>query len=161
MPGSGSERAKKLWATPEFRAKNLGARHPVRRAIVKYARAHERLGKVSGPCVDCGKPARHWSLRHDTPSARILEQLLQGRIARFSLDPGDYVPRCVRCHQSADGIGVSAEARERLWRKRREQTHCKNGHAFDEANTYFRPTGGRICRACNRARQQARKDSGE
>lgn len=27
---------------------------------------------------------------------------------------------------------------------------CKNGHPFDEANTYFRPSGRRSCRACNR-----------
>lgn len=33
------------------------------------------------------------------------------------------------------------------------RTECKNGHPFDETNTYIRPnTGGqRACRACNRA----------
>ncbi len=30
------------------------------------------------------------------------------------------------------------------------QTRCKNGHPFDEANTYWRPNGGRNCRACGR-----------
>lgn len=35
-------------------------------------------------------------------------------------------------------------------------THCVNGHAFDEANTYFRPDNGhRKCRACNTDRQRA------
>jgi hypothetical protein len=37
------------------------------------------------------------------------------------------------------------------------QTHCINGHPFDQANTYWRP--GRIsrnCRACNRAAQRRR-----
>lgn len=30
------------------------------------------------------------------------------------------------------------------------QTHCKRGHAFDAANTYYRPDRhGRICRTCS------------
>jgi hypothetical protein len=28
------------------------------------------------------------------------------------------------------------------------RTHCSRGHAFDEANTYYRPDGGRRCRKC-------------
>lgn len=39
------------------------------------------------------------------------------------------------------------------------KTHCKHGHEFTEANTYIRrdrPNGGRMCRACNRARMKAR-----
>jgi hypothetical protein len=28
--------------------------------------------------------------------------------------------------------------------------HCKNGHAFTEANTYLRPTGQRACITCKR-----------
>ncbi|MFI0897088.1 HNH endonuclease signature motif containing protein [Streptomyces sp. NPDC020983] len=37
------------------------------------------------------------------------------------------------------------------------KTHCRNGHPFDEANTYVRPdTGGRQCRQCrlDRARRK-------
>jgi len=39
---------------------------------------------------------------------------------------------------------------------RRETTHCPYGHAYDEANTYRRRTGGRGCRACmaRRSREQ-------
>jgi hypothetical protein len=37
----------------------------------------------------------------------------------------------------------------------REQTHCKNGHPFDEANTHYRPNGRRWCRACSRERARA------
>jgi len=29
-----------------------------------------------------------------------------------------------------------------------KRTHCGRGHLFDEANTYFRPDGGRRCRKC-------------
>lgn len=31
---------------------------------------------------------------------------------------------------------------------------CVNGHPFDEANTYFRPGGGRSCRTCMRERMR-------
>lgn len=31
------------------------------------------------------------------------------------------------------------------------KTHCKNNHEFNEANTYWRPRGGRTCRECARA----------
>lgn len=30
------------------------------------------------------------------------------------------------------------------------QTHCKNGHPFDDENTYHSPEGSRICRECRR-----------
>lgn len=33
---------------------------------------------------------------------------------------------------------------------RAKQTHCANGHLFDEKNTYIRRNGGRLCRHCNR-----------
>jgi hypothetical protein len=39
--------------------------------------------------------------------------------------------------------GESSRARAML------RTHCKNGHAYDEANTYIKQ-GWRFCRACNR-----------
>lgn len=34
------------------------------------------------------------------------------------------------------------------------KTHCKNGHPFDAENTYFRPSGGRKCRECERQRRK-------
>lgn len=34
------------------------------------------------------------------------------------------------------------------------KTHCKHGHAFDEANTYRDPRGNRGCRTCRRAADQ-------
>lgn len=32
--------------------------------------------------------------------------------------------------------------------ERHRQTHCINGHAFDEINTYVAPNGTRKCRTC-------------
>lgn len=32
------------------------------------------------------------------------------------------------------------------------KTHCIHGHEFNEANTYPRPDGGRLCRACRNRR---------
>jgi len=40
------------------------------------------------------------------------------------------------------------------------KTHCKRGHAFDEANTFINTFGSRVCRACRRARQQGSKAGG-
>lgn len=36
-----------------------------------------------------------------------------------------------------------------------KKTHCPKGHPYDAANTYMRPSGGRVCRICRRAQQRA------
>jgi hypothetical protein len=41
-------------------------------------------------------------------------------------------------------------------RRLRAMTHCKNGHAFDEANTYVTKEGWRSCRRCHADRQWRR-----
>lgn len=33
----------------------------------------------------------------------------------------------------------------------RAATHCAHGHPYDEANTYVRPEGTRVCRQCRKA----------
>ncbi|WP_203754723.1 hypothetical protein [Cellulomonas chitinilytica] len=48
------------------------------------------------PCVDCGLPARQWSYAHADP-----EELIQDG-KPYSLDPWQYVPRCVPCHVRVD-----------------------------------------------------------
>lgn len=42
-------------------------------------------------------------------------------------------------------------------RRNADKTHCPDGHAFDEANTYWRPKGGRDCKACARAHRLVRE----
>lgn len=38
------------------------------------------------------------------------------------------------------------------------KTHCPQGHAYDEMNTYTAPRGGRICITCDRAAGQRYRD---
>ena len=37
------------------------------------------------------------------------------------------------------------------------RTHCINNHPFDEANTYHRPNGDRVCLACRRNYDRQRR----
>ena len=37
------------------------------------------------------------------------------------------------------------------------RTHCPQGHPYDEANTYWTPTGHRECRACGNLKSKQRK----
>jgi hypothetical protein len=40
------------------------------------------------------------------------------------------------------------------------KTHCKRGHPFDAANTYYTPDGRRRCRTCLREAQSIRASKG-
>lgn len=40
---------------------------------------------------------------------------------------------------------------------RQHWTHCVKGHEFDEANTYFHPSGRRQCRKCRAAGERAKR----
>lgn len=37
------------------------------------------------------------------------------------------------------------------------RAECPHGHAYDKANTYLRPGGGRACRACRREYERRRR----
>ena len=44
--------------------------------------------------------------------------------------------------------------------RQRAKTHCPRGHGYSPENTYVQPsTGGRACRACDRAKKRARMQS--
>jgi hypothetical protein len=73
-------------------------------------------------------------------------------------------PGCVRPeHLFLGDHGVNQ--RDKLVKGRNtndQKTHCKHGHPFDEANTYFRKNrSGRACKACLRAHGRRRKASSE
>ncbi len=42
-----------------------------------------------------------------------------------------------------------------------DKTHCPEGHAYDEANTYVDPRGSRQCRECRRAKDRRRTTTPE
>lgn len=74
--------------------------------------------------------------------------------------PLDHLCRVTRCVNPLHLEPVSQ--RENLLRspltfqgRNARKTHCPQGHPYDEANTYRPPRGGRICRACSRARRTA------
>lgn len=50
-------------------------------------------------------------------------------------------------------VPVEAIAAHR--RKAVERTHCKAGHAFDDANTYITKQGWKNCRACHAAKMRS------
>jgi hypothetical protein len=68
---------------------------------VSYRAAHKRLDRDRGraaehTCVDCDQAAEHWSF---VPNAReILYEVVNGSKCEYSLNQGDYEPRCRECH---------------------------------------------------------------
>ncbi len=59
-------------------------------------------------------------------------------------------------------IALDRQGRTRLGRAPKGhhnafKTHCKRGHPFDRANTYYAPDGQRRCRICLRQAQPTRR----
>jgi hypothetical protein len=76
---------------------------------IKYRAAHERLRAQRGAaeghqCIDCGKPAAHWSYNHTDHNQQQSDCGLP-----FSVEPRHYSPRCVPCHKAFD-VGRKAVA---------------------------------------------------
>lgn len=77
-----------------------------RRTATSYEAAHDRLRADRGPasnyaCVDCGRPALHWSYNHDDP-AELISDVRDATGCAYSMDPNSYSPRCVPCHKRFD-----------------------------------------------------------
>lgn len=70
------------------------------------------------------------------------------------VNPEHLQPMTVKDHMLLEGNYIIA-TKARV-AKRRAKTHCKHGHLFDVANTYWAPTGRRKCRACDRIRHQGK-----
>jgi hypothetical protein len=60
----------------------------------------------------------------------------------YTRQRSDWFELCKRCHKAFDGL-TGPRAR------------CRRGHPFDEANTYVRPNGSRVCRACARQKRSS------
>jgi hypothetical protein len=79
---------------------------------------------------------------------RVAYELHRGEIpAGLQIDHLCRVRHCVN-PDHLEPVTQLENARRGHYRMR---THCPQGHAYDETNTYIRPNGRRTCRACNLA----------
>lgn len=86
-------------------------------------------------------------LRGPIPENLPLDHLCR---VRHCVNPAHLEPVTVQ-ENTLRGIGPSAQCAR--------VTHCPQGHVYDEANTWLEKGRKRHCRACNRQRQQARRDA--
>jgi hypothetical protein len=97
---------------------------------------------------------------------RVVFEILKGPIpGGMVLDHLCRVPACVNPRHLEvvtnkvnilRGISFSILRGISFSAKKAQQTHCLNGHPFDQGNTFIDHHGARQCRACNRARVTAR-----
>lgn len=84
-------------------------------------------------------------------------EALEGKVVMHLCDN----PGCFRYDHLR--IGTVAENLRDMYSKGRNvnhqarKTHCPQGHPYEGDNLYVKPSGGRRCRACERARQNNRK----
>lgn len=68
--------------------------------------------------------------------------------------PGGYTCLHRRCieptHLRLVTFGENVRAGKSPWGVASQKTHCPQGHAYDEENTFVQKKGGRICRTCAR-----------
>lgn len=88
-----------------------------------------------------------------TGAHRAVYELLVGPIPK-GMEP-DHVCRVRDCVNVLDvnhiEVVTRAENQRRACAANRRDCCAKEGHPFDEENTYYRPGGGRTCRACKNA----------
>jgi len=89
---------------------------------------------------------------------RAVYELLRGQIPDGKeLDHLCRVTQCVRpSHLEPVTHGENVLRGESPSARCARKTHCKKGHAFDEANTRYDRHGHRTCRTCDRMRAEAR-----
>lgn len=69
------------------------------------------------------------------------------------LDHLCFTPHCVNVFDHIEPVPPLINVRRAAARI----THCPQGHAYDEPNTYYYPRGGRLCRACHRDQERIRR----
>jgi len=105
-----------------------------------YRAAHRMAYELIYGSIPEGKQLDHLCRRRDCVNPLRLEPVTQAENIRRGLG-----------HLSL------AKAVEAAAKKKREATHCKRGHAFDESNTYWNPDGRRGCKVCKNESQRRRK----
>jgi WhiB family transcriptional regulator, redox-sensing transcriptional regulator len=73
---------------------------------------------------------------------------------------GGQPERIVRRLIAADRAGRPHHRQAPTSHPQASKTHCKRGHRFDAANTYYTPDGRRRCRTCLREAQPIRASEG-
>lgn len=81
------------------------ARQP-RTDVPTYDGVHRRIRTANGPardhaCADCAQPANEWSLNVIPDDPQTWTTPAGYRVV-YSLNIGDYVPRCWSCHRTRD-----------------------------------------------------------
>jgi WhiB family transcriptional regulator, redox-sensing transcriptional regulator len=73
---------------------------------------------------------------------------------------GGQPQQMVRRLIAADRAGRPHRRQAAAGHPQASRTHCKRGHPFDAANTYYTPDGHRRCRTCLREAQPVRASKG-
>lgn len=93
----------KIAATLRGRRASETTRAKMQNPAAGYQAAHRRLDTTRGKiktqtCEHCGSGAQHWALK----TGRGFSGTWQGKLRRWSYDPADYLPLCIRCHRRYD-----------------------------------------------------------
>jgi hypothetical protein len=73
---------------------------------------------------------------------------------------GGQPERIVRRLIAADRAGRTHQREAPASHPQANKTHCKHGHPYNAANTYYSPDGRRHCRTCLRVAQPVRASEG-
>jgi WhiB family transcriptional regulator, redox-sensing transcriptional regulator len=73
---------------------------------------------------------------------------------------GGQPERIVRRLIAADRAGRPHQCQAPASHPQASKTHCKHGHSYNAANTYYSPDGRRHCRTCLREAQPVRASEG-
>lgn len=110
---------------------------------------------ISGPCwlwtaAKIGGYGAFWYRGRHVRAHRWSYEQVHGPIAEgLVIDHLCRTPACVNPdHLEPVTVQVNTLRGQTIPAMRAVQTSCVNGHPFDAANTYYRKTGGRVCRAC-------------
>jgi hypothetical protein len=112
---------------PKPHAPRDGDKVQARQRINVEVRTGRRAHPNTKLCKDCGHEWKLGERRHEYDHYRGYEPEHHY----------DVEPVCTTCHAKRDS-------------KRKAQTHCLRGHAYDSENTYLAANGTRHCKACQR-----------